>query len=232
MTTIQHNIKFIHKLIHVAAKCCGRNPKEINLLIVSKNKSTMQINDAVNAGQRNFGENYVHEGVKKITWFREYIKDVKLTWHFIGHLQTNKSRLIAENFDWCHSIDQTKLVYRLNNQRPVDMVPLNVLIQINISEETKKYGIFPKNMMRLASAIYECPHLRLRGLMSISAFENNIARQLFLFRKINTLYNLLKLVYPNIDTLSIGMTNDMIAGIYSGSTMVRIGTAIFNDNQM
>lgn len=196
------------------------------LLAVSKTKPASAIAEAIDAGQRAFGENYVQEGVDKIQHFRE-ARVEGLTWHFIGPLQSNKSRLVAEHFDWCHTVDRLRIATRLNEQRPDAMAPLNVLIQVNISDEQSKSGIALSELDALAAAVAALPRLRLRGLMAIPAPEKEYARQFAVASEMAAAFATLKARYPTVDTLSLGMSDDMEAAIAAGSTMVRIGTAIF-----
>ncbi|TKU44859.1 YggS family pyridoxal phosphate-dependent enzyme, partial [Citrobacter sp. wls716] len=184
------------------------------------------IEEAITAGQRAFGENYVQEGVDKIRYFQE--KGVNdLQWHFIGPLQSNKSRLVAEHFDWCHTIDRLRIAARLSEQRPADLPPLNVLIQINISDENSKSGIPLAELDALAAEVAALPRITLRGLMAIPAAESDYVRQFEVAQQMAVAFAGLKTRNPNIDTLSLGMSDDMDAAIAAGSTMVRIGTAIF-----
>ncbi|CCJ82820.1 Hypothetical protein YggS, proline synthase co-transcribed bacterial homolog PROSC [Cronobacter dublinensis 1210] len=193
---------------------------------MSKTKPASAIAEAIDAGQRAFGENYVQEGVDKIQHFREAGVE-GLTWHFIGPLQSNKSRLVAEHFDWCHTVDRLRIATRLNEQRPDAMAPLNVLIQVNISDEQSKSGIALSELDALAAAVAALPRLRLRGLMAIPAPEKEYARQFAVASEMAAAFATLKARYPTVDTLSLGMSDDMEAAIAAGSTMVRIGTAIF-----
>ena len=182
---------------------------------------------AIDAGQRAFGENYVQEGIEKIQYFAD--KHPELEWHFIGPLQSNKTRLVAEYFDWMQTMDRAKIADRLNEQRSHYKKPLNVLIQINISDESSKSGIQPAEMLALAKHIENLPHLRLRGLMAIPAPTDDIAEQEKALSAMQVLFEELKAACPDqqIDTLSMGMSDDMRTAIACGSTMVRIGTAIF-----
>ncbi|WP_147199698.1 YggS family pyridoxal phosphate-dependent enzyme [Pantoea sp. CCBC3-3-1] len=223
MTSIQHNLQQVRERISAAAERCGRDPAEITLLAVSKTKPASAIEEAAAAGQSCFGENYVQEGVDKI----QLLENSSLTWHFIGPLQSNKSRLVAENFAWCHTIDRLKLATRLNEQRPAALPPLNVLIQINISDEQSKSGIMLEALPALAEEIAQLPRLRLRGLMAIPAPESDYQRQLAVCQQMAEAFSGLQKSYPSVDTLSLGMSDDMEAAIAAGSTMVRIGTAIF-----
>ncbi|MFJ5853969.1 MULTISPECIES: YggS family pyridoxal phosphate-dependent enzyme [Enterobacter] len=226
MNDIAHNLAQVRDKISAAATRCGRASEEITLLAVSKTKPASALAEAIAAGQRAFGENYVQEGVDKICHFRDQGQD-DLQWHFIGPLQSNKSRLVAEHFDWCHTIDRLKIAARLNDQRPADMAPLNVLIQINISDENSKSGIALSELDALAAEVAALPHLTLRGLMAIPAPESSYERQFAVARQMAVAFEALKARYTTVDTLSLGMSDDMEAAIAAGSTMVRIGTAIF-----
>lgn len=224
-SSIAENLQQVRERIASSVALCERSPEEVTLLAVSKTKPASAIEEAIAAGQLAFGENYVQEGVEKVTAFAEH--PAALVWHFIGPLQSNKSRLVAENFSWCHTIDRLKIAQRLNEQRPEAMPPLQVLIQVNISDENSKSGITLDQVATLAAEIAKMPRLKLRGLMAIPAPENEYERQLAVFRKMTEAFEQLKQQYPEVDTLSMGMTDDMPAAIAAGSTMVRIGTAIF-----
>ncbi len=226
-STIQQNLEAVRSRISAAAQDCGRSPEEVTLLAVSKTKPVSAIEEAIAAGQRTFGENYVQEGVSKIQHFAQTPHGAELEWHFIGPLQSNKSRLVAEHFDWIHTIDRVKIAQRLSEQRPAECVPLNVLIQINISDESSKSGIELSELDALAAQVAEMPNLRLRGLMAIPAPEEDPTKQKAVFEQMEQAFLALKTQYPHIDTLSMGMTHDMAAAITAGSTLVRIGTAIF-----
>lgn len=226
MNDIAHNLTQVRNKISAAAMRCGRASEEVTLLAVSKTKPASAIAEAIDAGHRAFGENYVQEGVEKIRHFQASgIGD--LQWHFIGPLQSNKSRLVAEHFDWCHTVDRLRIATRLSEQRPSGMAPLNVLIQINISDENSKSGIALSALDELAAQVDELPGLTLRGLMAIPAPESSYERQFAVARQMAVAFEALKAHYPTVDTLSLGMSDDMEAAIAAGSTMVRIGTAIF-----
>lgn len=227
MSTIEQNLQDVRTRIAAAARNCARSPEEVTLLAVSKTKPVTAIEEAITAGQYAFGENYVQEGVDKIHYFADSPHANNLEWHFIGPLQSNKSRLVAENFAWCHTVDRLKIAQRLSAQRPSDMPALNVLIQVNISDEQSKSGIALAELPTLAASISELPQLHLRGLMAIPAPETDYQRQLAVFEQMNQAFLTLKASYPQMDTLSMGMTDDMAAAIAAGSTLVRIGTAIF-----
>ena len=226
MNDIAHNLAQVRDKISAAATACGRASEEVTLLAVSKTKPASAVAEAIDAGQRMFGENYVQEGVEKIRHFREK-GTADLQWHFIGPLQSNKSRLVAEHFDWCHTVDRLRIASRLSEQRPAEMPPLNVLIQINISDENSKSGIALEELEQLAEQVAALPGLRLRGLMAIPAPETDYDRQFAVARQMAVAFEALKTRFPTVDTLSLGMTDDMAAAIAAGSTMVRIGTAIF-----
>ncbi|MBX9495317.1 YggS family pyridoxal phosphate-dependent enzyme [Yersinia enterocolitica] len=227
MSIIEQNLQDVRAKITAAARSCGRSPEEVTLLAVSKTKPVSAIEEAIAAEQYAFGENYVQEGVDKIHYFAESAHASQLEWHFIGPLQSNKSRLVAENFAWCHTVDRLKIAQRLSAQRPPEMPALNILIQVNISDEQSKSGIALAELPALAASISELPHLHLRGLMAIPAPETDYQRQLAVFEQMNQAFLTLKASYPQMDTLSMGMTDDMAAAIAAGSTLVRIGTAIF-----
>ncbi|MFP2375907.1 YggS family pyridoxal phosphate-dependent enzyme [Enterobacter ludwigii] len=226
MNDIAHNLAQVRDKISAAATRCGRASEEITLLAVSKTKPASAIADAIEAGQHAFGENYVQEGVDKIRFFQEQGK-TDLQWHFIGPLQSNKSRLVAEHFDWCHTIDRLRIASRLNDQRPEALPPLNVLIQVNISDENSKSGIALEELDALAADVAALPRLALRGLMAIPAPESSYERQFAVAQQMAVAFEALKARYETVDTLSLGMSDDMEAAIAAGSTMVRIGTAIF-----
>ena len=231
MNTVQDNLLNIKNEIKKIAKECGRDPNTIQLIAVSKTKPVEQIMEAINAGQLAFGENYVQEGIEKIQYFEKNMPNNDLIWHFIGPLQSNKSKLVAEHFDWMHTIDRFKIAQRLSDQRPNHMAKLNVLIQVNISQEASKSGVKPEEVTELVKQIVVLPNLNLRGLMAIPEIENDYDKQLNVFTKMQQLLHSLQKDYPFMDTLSMGMSGDMPAAISAGSTMVRIGTAIFGARQ-
>ncbi|MDD9195951.1 YggS family pyridoxal phosphate-dependent enzyme [Aliivibrio sp. S3MY1] len=227
MTSIKQNINQITLQIENSVQKCGRRPDSVQLLAVSKTKPIELLEQAMDVGQRAFGENYVQEGIEKIQYFQNNHPNTPLEWHFIGPIQSNKTRPIAEHFDWVHSVDRLKIAQRLNEQRPDNLGELNVLIQVNISAEESKSGTTSEEVMELAAAIHEMPNLTLRGLMSIPANVSNYNEQLAAFTQLASIQNQLRAQYPQVDTLSMGMSSDMDAAIEAGSTMVRIGTAIF-----
>ncbi|OCG01071.1 YggS family pyridoxal phosphate-dependent enzyme [Gilliamella sp. wkB112] len=231
MNTLPDNLLAINNKIREIALECERDPSTIELIAVSKTKPVNQITEAINAGQLSFGENYVQEGVEKIHYFKQTLPETPLVWHFIGPLQSNKTKLVAENFDWMHTIDRLKIAQRLSDQRPANMPNLNVLIQVNISQETSKSGIAPDQVAELVKQVITLPNLSLRGLMAIPEIENDYDKQLIIFKQMQQLLLSLQIDYPFMKTLSMGMTGDMQAAIAAGSTMVRIGTAIFGSRQ-
>lgn len=222
-------MEIAQNLAHIRQQIADCHPtQEVTLLAVSKTKPFTDILKAYHAGQRQFGENYVQEGVEKIQLAQQQnINDI--TWHLIGPLQSNKTRIVAEHFDWVQSIDRLKIAERLSQQRPDHLQPLQVLIQINISDENSKSGIVPQQMEELAQQIINLPKLQLRGLMAIPAPTEDINQQTAVFNQMKVLLQQLQQRFPQqkIDTLSMGMTDDMQTAITCGSTMVRIGTAIF-----
>ncbi|MDH5916392.1 YggS family pyridoxal phosphate-dependent enzyme [Vibrio splendidus] len=227
MSSIQQNIEQITSQIRSAEQKCGRAPESVQLLAVSKTKPIDAILEAALGGQVAFGENYVQEGVDKVKHFSEQHSNLKLEWHFIGPIQSNKTRPIAESFLWVHSVERDKIAQRLSAQRPSELPPLQVLIQVNTSGEESKSGTSEETVFALAELISSLPNLTLRGLMSIPANVSDYQSQLNAFSQLAELKDKLTAKYPNIDTLSMGMSGDMDAAVEAGSTMVRIGTAIF-----
>ena len=224
MIKIADSLKSAYAGITDLAKKYQRAPESITLLAVSKTKPVELIVAAYNEGQRRFGENYVSEAVEKVELLKDY-PDIE--WHFIGPIQSNKSRLIAENFPWVHSVDRLKIAQRLNDQRPETLAPLNVLIQVNVDNEASKAGVTLDEVNELAATIAQMPRLKLRGLMAIPAKTESEDEQNQAFAKLKHCFDQLSSQYEQIDTLSMGMSGDMEAAIAQGSTMVRIGTAIF-----
>ncbi len=224
---IKNNLITIHQQIKQYCLQVQRPESAVKLLAVSKTKPVEAILAAYHAGQTAFGENYVQEGIEKIQYFER--QNIQLEWHFIGSLQSNKTKLVAEHFDWMQTLDRLKTAERLNQQRPLHKAPLNVLIQINISNEDSKGGISAEEMSDFAKQLKNLPHLRLRGLMAIPAATDNEQEQMQVFRQMELLFRRLQQEFPadQIDTLSMGMSDDMASAIKCGSTMVRIGTAIF-----
>ena len=227
MTTIADRLADAHQRIAQAAQNSSRDSKAIQLLAVSKTKPISQIVEAYDAGQRLFGENYVQEGEEKVNALRDSHDDIE--WHFIGPLQSNKSKSIAEHFDWMHTLSREKIARRLSEQRPAHLKPLQVCIQVNISQEESKSGVSPEEIAPLADAISALPRLTLRGLMAIPTATSDESVQQAEFRQMQALFKQLQQRYPAIDTLSMGMSQDLELAIAFGSTMVRIGSAIFGE---
>jgi pyridoxal phosphate enzyme (YggS family) len=223
MHNIEKNLAAVRRQIAQAAQGCGRDPAEIRLLAVSKTKPVEDILAAYAAGQRDFGENYLQEAEKKIATLPH--KDI--IWHYIGPIQSNKTRLIAEHFDWVHSVDRLKVARRLNEQRLPELAPLNILLQVNIDHEPSKSGIDVNEIGELATQIEEFPRLQLRGLMAIPARHTDPAQQRQPFARMHRALLELQQAHSDCDTLSMGMSGDMQTAIEQGSTLVRIGTAIF-----
>ena len=220
---ISNALTKVRQRIELTAQQFARSSRCIQLLAVSKTRPVGDIVTAFNNGQTRFGENYLQEAIPKI----EALRDYPLEWHFIGPLQSNKTRLIAEHFDWVQSLDKLKHAQRLNTQRPDNLPPLNVCIQVNISEEPQKAGVYLSNLPSLAQAIAVLPRLRLRGLMTLPAHCDEFNQQRIPFHTLHTAYQQLRESGLRLDTLSMGMTNDMVAAIAEGATLVRIGTGIF-----
>ena len=222
--SISQKLATISQQIQQYCQQANRPEQSVKLLAVSKTKPISAIAEAIEAGQRAFGENYVQEGIEKIQHFAD---NNTLEWHFIGLLQSNKTRVVAEHFDWVQTIDRLKIAQRLSEQRPEHLPALNVLIQINISDEASKSGISAKEMVELATQISQLPRLKLRGLMAIPKPESEPEQQKIALAQMNELFLQLQSQFEGIDTLSMGMSDDMQRAIECGSTMVRIGTAIF-----
>jgi hypothetical protein len=225
MKNIEINLNHVRAQIAEAALACNRDPDSILLLAVSKRKPSSDIRCAWQLGQRDFGENYLQEAQQKM----QELKDLDISWHFIGAIQSNKTRNIAEAFDWAHCIDRVKIAQRLSAQRPSNLAPLNVCIQVNIDHETSKAGIDLNELPEIAKAIYQLPGIRLRGLMTIPAPRETFAEQCASFARLAAAMSSLQQQGIACDTLSMGMTQDMAAAIAEGSTLVRIGTAIFGE---
>ncbi len=223
VTGFTENLKLISDLLAASADSAGRSPDAVRLLAVSKKQPLDRILAAAAAGQRDFGENFVQEGVEKI----ERCRHLNLVWHFIGHLQSNKTRWVAEYFDWVHTIDNTKTARRLSRQRDPRRTPLNVCLQVNVDVEPSKSGIAPEATLELARAVYDLPNLKLRGLMCLPAVRGEFEAQRKPFAHLRKLAESLRNEGIDIDTLSMGMSADFAAAIAEGATIVRIGTALF-----
>ncbi len=218
MGSIAENLQAVKSRIAAAARAAGREPGVVALLAVSKTHAPELIRAACAAGQRAFGENYVQEALDKMA----RLADLELEWHLVGPLQSNKTRVVAERFHWVHTLEREKTARRLSEQRPAGMAPLNVLVQVNASGEASKSGVLPGEVAALVAAVAGMPNLRLRGLMAIPEPGAPRAR----FDEIDALYERLRGEF-GLDTLSLGMSDDMEQAIAAGSTLVRIGTAIF-----
>jgi len=227
MSLISDNLQAVRADIRRAAHECGRSEQQVSLLAVSKTFGADAVLDAARSGQVAFGENYLQEAVDKITFIRQHAPELDLEWHFIGPIQSNKTRPIAENFAWVHSVDREKIAHRLSEQRPATMAPLNICLQINISGEASKSGVPPEQAVNLALAIAKLPGLCLRGLMAVPEPTNDEQQQRAAFRQLKFLNDEITRHGIVLDTLSMGMSGDLHAAIAEGSTMVRIGTAIF-----
>ena len=225
MPDLVHNLDAVSQRIALAAQLAGRDPRSVALLAVSKTFPAEDVRAACVAGQRAFGENYVQEAVTKI----EALADLRasLEWHFIGPLQSNKTRPVAENFDWVHSVDRLKIAQRLSEQRPENLPPLNVCLQVNVSGEASKAGVAPADAADAAHAIVALPRLRLRGLMSIPEPAGSVEAQRAPHRELRELFERLRAGGLVLDTLSMGMSSDLEAAVLEGATIVRVGTAIF-----
>ncbi|MDR0378397.1 MAG: YggS family pyridoxal phosphate-dependent enzyme [Candidatus Accumulibacter sp.] len=223
MTTISANLQAVLSRIEVAARNFGRAPETVALLAVSKTWPASFVREAAAAGQRAFGENYVREGVDKV----HELVDSDLEWHFIGPLQSNKTRQVAETFHWVHSVDRLRVAERLSAQRPSTLPPLQVCLQVNISGEETKSGVAPDDVSALARRVACLPRIVLRGLMAIPAPTVGFADQRVPFARLRQLFERLRGEGFSLDTLSMGMSDDLEAAIAEGATQVRVGTAIF-----
>ncbi len=220
MSTIAENIAKVRERIREAAQASQREPETVGLLAVSKTKPAQAIREAHQAGQIDFGENYLQEALNKQT----ELADLALIWHFIGPIQSNKTKAIAEHFHWVHSVDRLKIAQRLSEQRPTHLPPLNVCLQVNVSGEVSKSGCTPEELAELAQAVTQLPRLRLRGLMTIPEPSDDPQTQREPLARLRQLRDTLN---PGLDTLSMGMSQDLEAAVAEGATWVRIGTALF-----
>lgn len=225
MGAISTNLQAVKHRLQAAAQAAGRDPAGVSLLAVSKTWPAGDIREAARAGQRAFGENYVQEGIDKIL----ELADPALEWHFIGPLQSNKTRPVAEHFAWVHSIERLKIAERLSAQRPAGLPPLQVCVQVNVSGEESKSGCAPEETEALCRQVATLPKLRLRGLMAIPAPVDDFAAQRRPFRALRELFDRLNAGGLALDTLSMGMSHDLEAAVAEGATLVRIGTAIFGE---
>ncbi len=223
MTTIEINLRAVRDRMALACQAAGRDLNEVALLAVSKTFGPDAVLAAYAAGQTAFGENYIQEAVEKITVLRH----LPLQWHCIGPIQSNKTRLVAEHFDWVHTVDRLKVAQRLSEQRPAHLAPLQVCIQVNVDGGASKSGVHPGEALALAQQVAALPGLRLRGVMSIPEPAPDFDTACDLFMPVRAVFDALNAQGLNLDTLSMGMSADMEAAIQSGSTLVRVGSAIF-----
>jgi pyridoxal phosphate enzyme (YggS family) len=221
MNSIQQNFRLIHNQIRQAEIACQRPVGSVQLLAVSKTKSAAQIAQAYQFGQRHFGENYLQEALGK----QQQLTAFNISWHFIGPIQSNKTRAIASHFQWVHSVERLKIAQRLSEQRPSHLPPLNICLQVNISDEETKSGVNLVDLPELIMQVKQLPNLRLRGVMAIPAPQTNYELQRLPYRRIYQAVT--KLNQPELDTFSFGMSADLEAAIAEGATIVRIGTALF-----
>ena len=223
MQDVAHNLAAVRARIAAAAARAGRDPASIRLVAVSKTQPPEAVKAAWQAGQRDFGENYLQDALPKL----DALADREAQWHFIGQLQSNKTRVIAERFEWVHTLDREGIARRLSEQRPAALPPLQVCLQVNVSGEASKGGVAPERLPALAHAVADLPRLKLRGLMSIPAAHEGETAQRPPHRLLRELLDSLNARGLALDTLSMGMTGDLEAAVLEGSTLLRIGTAIF-----
>ena len=228
MTTISAQLQAVSVRIEAAAHRYGRPPGAVTLLAVSKTWPASAVREAFAAGQRLFGENYVQEGADKAAELADLVEQ-GLQWHFIGPLQSNKTRRVAEVFDWVHAIDRIKIAERLAEQRPANRPPLQVCLQVNVSGESSKSGVAPHEVAALAQAVAQLPGLALRGLMAIPAPSDDFAQQRLAFSRLRQCFEQLNADGLQLDTLSMGMSSDLEAAVAEGATLVRVGSAIFGE---
>ena len=231
MIGVTENLRKIRDLLDKSAVDAGRQPGDVRLLAVSKKQPLEKVLEAAAAGQRDFGENTVQEGIEKVTKLAQNELAQGLSWHFIGHLQSNKTRTVAEHFDWVHTIDKLKTARRLSDQRPDGRENLNVCLQVNVDNEAAKSGVSVDGVIELALAVNEMPRLTLRGLMCLPAIRDGFDEQRVPFARLREIAETLSDEGIDIDTLSMGMTDDYRAAIFEGATIVRIGTAVFGPRQ-
>ncbi len=225
--SISSNLQLVLQAVADAVRSAERDPHTVQCLAVSKTFGADAVIEAADAGQSAFGENYVQEAVDKIAAVQDLRPDLKLEWHFIGPLQSNKTRLVAEHFEWVHAVDREKIAQRLSDQRPAHLPPLNICLQVNVSGEASKSGVTPAELPALAQAVSQLPRLKLRGLMAIPEASQTEQEQRKPFAQLRLLQQEIAALGIATDTLSMGMSADMHAAIAEGATIVRIGTAIF-----
>ncbi|UQV45678.1 YggS family pyridoxal phosphate-dependent enzyme [Janthinobacterium lividum] len=227
MSTIEQNLQAVRESIAQAALEAQRAPGDVTLLAVSKTFGADAVLEAMRAGQAAFGENYLQEALDKIAAVQLALPQGGPVWHFIGPIQSNKTRPIAEHFDWVHTVEREKIAARLSEQRPAGLADLNICLQVNISGEASKSGVTPAELPALARAVAQLPRLRLRGLMAIPEPETELSRQRAAFAQLRALYEQLKAEGLALDTLSMGMSADLRAAVLEGASIVRVGSAIF-----
>ena len=225
--SITSNLQEVWHAVKAATEQAGRDPSSVSILAVSKTFGPEAVIEAAGGGQVAFGENYLQEALDKQQAIQTLRPDLALEWHFIGPIQSNKTRPIAEHFAWAHAVDREKIACRLSEQRPPDLPPLNICLQVNVSGEASKSGISPEDLPALAKVVATLPNLRLRGLMAIPEFAEDFESQRKPFELMRSLQQQLAATGIITDTLSMGMSADMAAAIAEGATMVRVGTAIF-----
>jgi pyridoxal phosphate enzyme (YggS family) len=223
MTMIAEQLKAVQARIAAACQACGRSPDTVSLLAVSKTFPEQAVQQACEAGQRAFGENYIQEAVEKIA----RLQSLPLQWHCIGPIQSNKTRLVAESFDWVHTVDRLKIAERLSAQRPAHLPPLQVCVQVNLDGGANKSGVVPGEVLALAQAVNQLPNLKLRGLMCIPEPAPDFESARAVFAQAQALLQPCQAAGLELDTLSMGMSDDLEAAIAAGSTLVRVGSAIF-----
>ncbi|RZI86480.1 MAG: YggS family pyridoxal phosphate-dependent enzyme [Rubrivivax sp.] len=225
MATIASKLQLVQSRIKQACSKVDRSPAEVTLLAVSKTFPAAAVREAHQAGQRRFGENYVQEALDKMTELADL--RAELEWHLIGPLQSNKTRAVAEHFDWVHTVDRLKVAQRLSEQRPAALPPLQVCVQVNTSGEASKSGVAPDEALALARAVAQLPRLNLRGVMALPAPSDDATIQAQSLKKVRELFDVLRAHGLTLDTLSMGMSADLEVAVEQGTTMVRIGAAIF-----
>jgi pyridoxal phosphate enzyme (YggS family) len=230
---IKSNLANVKQIIEESARSAGRHPADIKLLAVSKNFLAQIVLDLAQYGQQEFAENYVQEGVEKVQYIKKNHPEFDLIWHFIGPLQSNKTRLVAEHFDWVQSIDRIKIAQRLSEQRPAHLAPLQVCLQVNIDAGPTKSGVNPALALELADEVRKLPNLELRGIMTIPDPQTDWDKQVLIHSRAKVIFDQMRNTIASVrfDTLSMGMSSDINAAIYAGSTMVRVGTALFGERR-
>ncbi len=231
MSTIAHNMQAVDASILAAAGAAGRARADVQLLAVSKTFPADAVLEAIAAGQSAFGENYLQEALDKIAAVAQALPGRSVEWHFIGPIQSNKTRPIAASFDWVHTVERLKIAQRLSEQRPPELAPLNICLQVNISGEASKSGVAPEELLELAQHVAQLPRLRLRGLMAIPEPESDVAKQRAVFARVRQLAAALGAKGIALDTLSMGMSADLGAAVAEGATIVRVGSAIFGSRK-